>query len=85
MMPAMHTAAIPTQPVRRALWVPFRLVWLLLLPFVLLLTPLVFVACVPLRVNPFRGVAVYWQLFIALRGLRVEVDDPRASISIRIF
>ena len=86
MMPGLHAVAIPAKPVRRMpLRIPFLLVWLLPLPFVLLLAPLVFVACLAMRVNPLRGVAVYWQLFSALRGLRIEVDDPGASISIRIF
>ncbi len=81
-----YTAANPARPRRRfPLWIPFLLIWLLLLPFVLLLAPLVFVACLALRVNPFRGIAVYWQLFNALRGVRIVVEDPGAPVSIRIF
>jgi hypothetical protein len=64
------------------LWIPLLLIWVLLLPFVLLLTPLVFVACLVERVDPIRGVSVYWQLFSSLRGLRVEVEDPGARIRI---
>jgi hypothetical protein len=85
-MPAIYTATIPARRrCRFPLWIPIILVWLLLLPFVLLLAPMVFLACLALRVNPFRGVAVYWQLFDALRGLRIQVDDPCAPISVRIF
>lgn len=61
------------------------MVWVLLLPFVLLLAPLVFVACLAVRIDPLQGVAVYWQLINALRGLRIVVDDPNAPVSIRIF
>ncbi len=86
MIHGSHTAALPARPRWRfPFWIPFLLVWLLLLPFVLLLAPLVFVACLALRVNPLRGVAVYWQVFYALRGLRITVDDPGAPISIRIL
>ena len=74
---------ITTKPKHFRLWIPFLLVWILLLPFVLLLAPLVFVACLVARVGPFRGVAVYWQVFNSLRGLRVEVEDPNARIRIR--
>jgi hypothetical protein len=82
----LYTSARHTSPRWRfPLWFPFLLVWLLFLPFVLLLAPLVFLACLFLRVNPFRGVAVYWEIFCGLRGLRVVVDDPRAPISLRIF
>jgi hypothetical protein len=70
---------------RFPLWVPILLVWALLLLFVVLLTPLVFVACLILRVNPFRGVTIYWELFSSLRGLRIVVEDPGAPVSIRIF
>ena len=67
---------------RFRLWIPFLLVWILLLPFILLLASLAFVACLVAKVNPFRGVSVYWQIFNSLRGLRVEVDDPGARIRI---
>ena len=79
----LQTAAIPGRAEGRSrIWIPFFLVWVLLVPLVLLLAPLVFAACLMVKVNAFRGVAVYWQFFSALRGLRVEVDNPRTSISI---
>jgi hypothetical protein len=53
-----------------------------MLPLILLLAPLVFVACLIAKVDPFQGVSVYWQVFNALRGLCVEVDDPGARIRI---
>jgi hypothetical protein len=67
------------------LWIPLLLVWVLLLPFVLLLAPFVFIACLIAKVNPLRGVTVYWQVFNSLRGLRVEVEDPGAQVRIRII
>lgn len=86
MMSISSTVAVPIRRRWRfPLWIPMLLAWLLLLPFVLLLAPLVFVGCLLLRVNPFRGVAVYGQLFNALRGLRIQVDDPCAPISMKIL
>lgn len=80
-----HPAAVPPRPPRRFhLCIPILLVWVLLLSLVLLLAPLVFVACLVMRVAPFRGVAVFWQFFSGLRGVRVAVDDPGAAVSIRI-
>ena len=64
------------------LWIPLLLVWVLLLPFILLLAPLVFVACLIAKIDPFQGVSVYWQVFNGLRGLRVEVEDPGARIRV---
>lgn len=80
---ATSIPARPRRPFRLSL--PLWLVWVLLLPFVLLLAPFVFVACLVARVNPFQGVAVYWQLFSALWGLRVEVEDPVSRVRIRIL
>ena len=67
------------------IWIPLLLVWVLLLPFIVLLAPLVFVACLFVKVNPFRGVVVYWQIFNSVRGLRAEVEDPREKVRIRII
>jgi len=83
MNPYSSADATPLKLRRRFhLWIPFLLVWVLLLPFILLLAPLVFVACLVAKVNPFRGVSVYWEVFNSLRGLRVDVDDPGARIRI---
>jgi len=79
-------SATPTIPMATQrqfrLGVPFLLIWVLLLPFVLLLAPLVFVACLAMEIDPVQGVSIYWQLFSSLRGLSVEVEDPGARIRI---
>ena len=86
MTPGTDPPRLPARPRERfPLWIPFFLIWLFCLPLVLMAAPLVFVGCLVLRVSPLRGVAVYWQLFAALRGLRIIVEDPNASVSIRIF
>jgi len=77
------TQTIPMATKRQfRLWIPFLLIWVLLLPFVLLLVPLVFVACVVEGIDPIQGLSVYWELFSSLRGLRVEVEAPGARIRI---
>jgi len=83
MNPYSLADATAMKPRRRLhLWIPLLLVWVLLLPFILLLAPLVFVACLIAKIDPFQGVSVYWQVFNGLRGLRVEVEDPGARIRI---
>ncbi len=67
------------------LWLPVFIVWLLLLPFVLLLLPFFFIACVVVRMDPFRTLARGWQLIAALRGVRVEVNDPRHYVLLRLI
>jgi len=80
----VSAAVVGAQPKLRRfrIWIPLLLVWVLSLPFVLLLAPFVALGCLIVRVNPFRGVAAYWQLFSSLRGLRVEVEDPCVRIRI---
>jgi uncharacterized membrane protein len=83
MIPYSSAVTIVVEPRRRfRLWIPLLLVWVLLLPFIMLLTPLVFAACLAYKVNPFGGGSIYWQLFNGLRGLRVEVEDRGTRIRI---
>jgi hypothetical protein len=67
------------------LWIPLFLVWLLLLPLVVLLSPLIFIACLVCRVNPFRGVAVMWQIVWALNDTQLEVEHRSAGMSFHIL
>lgn len=67
------------------LWVPLFLIWLLLLPLAVLLSPFIFVACLACRVNPLRGVAVTWQILNALADTNVEVEHRSAGMSFHIL
>ena len=67
------------------LWVPLFLIWLLLLPLAILLSPFIFIAYLVCRVNPFRGVAVMWQILNALADTSVEVEHRSAGMSFHIL
>ncbi len=67
------------------LWVPLFLLWLVLLPFVVLLAPLILLVCLVGQVNPFRAVSVVCQILAGLTNTHIEVDDPNNSIMIRVF
>lgn len=67
------------------LWIPLFLIWILLLPLAVLLSPVVFVACLVCRVNPFRGVAVMWQILNALTDTNIEVEHRTAGVSFHIL
>jgi uncharacterized membrane protein SpoIIM required for sporulation len=81
--------AVVSVPDRRShtfrLWIPLFLVWLLVLPLGLLLLPVVFIAGLVCRANPFRAVSVLWQLLSALKDTNVEVARRSASVSICIL
>ena len=67
------------------LWIPLVLVWLLLVPLAVLLSPLLLVACLVCRANPFRGVSALWQILTALSNTEFEVDHRSAGVSVYIF
>ncbi len=61
---------------RLRLWIPLILVWLLLVPLALLLSPVIFIECLACRVNPFRALSVLWQVLTALSHTEFELDYP---------
>jgi hypothetical protein len=64
--------------------IPFWLAGLLLLPVAVLLLPLTIVVCAVARINPFPILHAFWQIFVALKGTVVEVDDPHYSVSVEV-
>jgi hypothetical protein len=67
------------------LWIPLVLIWLLLLPLGILLSPFIFIACLFCRVNPLRGVALMWQILNALNDTELEVEHRSAGMSFHIL
>ena len=86
MIPFVAVVSLRNQQSRTfRLWIPLLLVWLLLLPLVILLSPVLFIACLVCRVNPFRGVAVLWQILSALTDTNIEVEHRTAGMSFHIL
>jgi len=86
MIPFVAVVSLSRQNSRTfRLWIPLFLVWLLLLPLTILLSPCLFIACVACRVNPFRGVAVVWQILSALAHTEVGVEHRSAGMSFHIL
>ncbi|MGZ5935316.1 MAG: hypothetical protein ACXWLV_11505 [Rhizomicrobium sp.] len=67
------------------LWVPLLLVWLLLLPFVLVLLPVYFVVCAAIDIHPFKTIGALLAVLGSLNGTHVEVDSPSASVLIHVY
>jgi uncharacterized membrane protein len=67
------------------LWIPLVLVWFVLMPLALLLSPAIFVGCLACRVNPLRGVSALWQILSALSRTEFEVDHASAGVSVYIL
>lgn len=86
MIPFVAVVSLRNQESRTfRLWIPLFLIWLVVLPVAILLSPFIFLACLICRVNPFRGVAVMWQILTALTDTELEVEHRSAGMSFHIF
>jgi hypothetical protein len=67
------------------LWVPLFLVWLLLLPFLLVLLPVYFVVCAVVDIAPFKTLGGIFSVLGSLNGTHVEVESPGAYVFIHVY
>lgn len=67
------------------IWVPLILLWLVILPLVVLFSPLIFVGCLACRISPFGAFYAGWQILRALNDFEVEIEHRSAGISICVF
>jgi hypothetical protein len=65
--------------------IPFLLLWVLLAPLLIVVMPVLFVACLFVRVNPFRAIGVLFQILASTRGTHVEVVNDGCSVLLNIF
>jgi hypothetical protein len=86
MIPFVAVVSLRNQESRTfRLWIPLALIWFLLLPLGILLSPFIFIACLVCRVNPLRGVAVLWQILNALTDSQLDVEHRTAGLSFHIL
>jgi hypothetical protein len=63
---------------------PLFLVWLVLLPLMVVLFPVVALACVFVHLNAVRLYGAGWRLVTSLRRTLVEVDTPEVRVWVRV-
>jgi hypothetical protein len=86
MIPFVAVVSLRNQESRTfRLWIPLVLIWFLLLPLGILLSPFIFIACLVCRVNPLRGVAVLWQILNALTDTQLDIEHHTAGVSFHIL
>jgi hypothetical protein len=86
MIPFVAVISLRNQESRTfRLWIPLVLIWFLLLPLGILLSPFIFIACLVCRVNPLRGVAVLWQILNALADTQLDIEHRTAGVSFHIL
>jgi hypothetical protein len=64
--------------------VPLFLLWIVFLPMMLGLSPLILIACVISEVNPFHIFSTMWQMIDALAGAEFEIRKGKRTTVIRI-
>ena len=67
------------------LWLPLFLIWILLLPLVLILLPFVLIAMLVVGMRPFHSLGARLRVLGSVAGTAIEVDSPKALVSIRIL
>jgi hypothetical protein len=67
------------------LWIPLFLLWLLMLPFVAIMLPVLFITCVVLDVDPFPALGAIWSVLCAFTGSHIEVEAPDASVFFHVL
>lgn len=84
-----HEPARPTAPrhdrVVVRLWLPLTLIFLLLSPFAIVLSPLLYLAPRGYGHRPLAMVLGVGALLLSLGGTVVDVDTPEALVRIRVF
>ena len=86
MIPLIAVVQIEPRHGRRIrLWLPLFLVWLLLVMLGLLLSPLILIACLIARLNPFQVIWNLVRVFVAMAGTHIEVRSLDALILVRVI
>ena len=86
MIPFVAVVSLRNQESRTfRLWIPLFLVWILLMPVALLLSPVILIACVVCGVNPFRALALIWQVVSALGKTEFAMEHRSAGLSFHIL
>jgi len=65
--------------------IPFLLLWVLMLPLLVLIIPILFIAALFAQLNPFLAVGALLRVLAALRGTQVEVVNDSVSVLVNIF
>jgi hypothetical protein len=83
--PAPHLQVRPHRRTVVRLWLPSTLIFLLLAPFAVLLSPLLWFAPRPYGDRPFATVFGLGRVLLSLAGTVVDVETPDALVRIRLF
>ena len=72
-------------PRRFSLYLPLFLLWILLLPFALVILPVAALLLFVRGRKPLRTLAAGYGLLSSMRGTHVDVTSPDASIFVHVY
>ncbi|MCW5696311.1 MAG: hypothetical protein KIS96_06190 [Bauldia sp.] len=84
MPPLWADLRVRTRRVHLRLWLPLFLIWILLLPIFLLVLPFAIVGFIVMGVKPVPALGAIFRVMGSLSGTSIEVDRPKALVSLRI-
>lgn len=85
MIPLLATVRIARNGRRTIrLWLPLILLWLLLLPLMLALVPLLLCLGAWKRINAVGALGAFIRILCSVRGTHIQVENPGASVWVRI-
>lgn len=85
MIPMIATIRVRSEKGQNfCLRLPLILVWILLLPFALIIVPVVAAVMIAKGVDVGKGLVALVALLCALSGTLIEVESPDASVLVRI-
>jgi hypothetical protein len=85
MMPQLVTVRFRGENGRtHRFWVPVLPIALVLSPLLILAAVVAAIACLIYRIDPVRALGGMWQLFTAMRGSRIDVEQGRMAVLVTI-
>jgi hypothetical protein len=85
MMPQLVTVRVHSGQGRRIrLWIPILPILIVLSPLLIVAMVVVAVACLLYRVNPVRALGASWGLLAGLSGFRLDLQQGRTDVRVKI-
>ena len=84
MIPLLAVVRVEAGQTRIGFWAPLFLLWLLLAPILIVLSPLLLVICLAMGLNPVRATGALSAALCSLTGVLVQVESPGTTVLVRI-
>lgn len=66
------------------LWIPLFLIWVLLLPVLIIISPFFLLICLIGLINPAKAVTAFWEILSSIRGTNIEISEKKNKFFLNI-